>query len=65
LNETDEEVMEGLQDDNAGFDVVENITSDFYQQHRQECKEKKLKLIESSWMVTCKSGSNQYGNVML
>jgi hypothetical protein len=35
LNETDEEVMEGLQDDNAGFDVVENITSDVYQQHCQ------------------------------
>ncbi len=51
--------MEGLQDDNAGFDVVENITSGVYQKRREECERKKLELIESCSPVTCKSGSNE------
>jgi hypothetical protein len=37
-----------LQDEDAGFDVVGNITPDVYQQRHQECEAKKLALIESS-----------------
>jgi hypothetical protein len=59
LEETAEAVQEGALDEDAGFDVAKNITSDVYQQCRQECEAKKLELIESSWQVTCKSGSNQ------
>jgi len=59
LAEQSEEDMEGNDEEDNGFDVVENITSDAYQQQRQECEATKLQLIESSWSVTCKSGSNE------
>ena len=59
LAEQSEEVMEGNKEEDNGFDVVENITLDAYQQQRQECEATKLQLIESSWSVTCKSGSNE------
>jgi hypothetical protein len=42
-------------DEDAGFDVVENLTADAHQQKRQECESKKLELIQTSWAVTCKS----------
>jgi hypothetical protein len=54
LAEQSEEVMEGNKEEDNGFDVVENITLDAYQQQRQECEATKLQLIESSWSVTCK-----------
>ncbi len=54
-----EEIVEGTQEEDAGFDVVENITSDIYQQRHQECKRKKQELIETSSPVTCKSGGNE------
>ncbi len=54
-----EEIVEGTQEEDAGFDVVENITSDVYQKRREECERKKLELIESCSPVTCKSGSNE------
>ena len=54
-----EEIVEGTQEEDAGFDVVENITSDVYQQWRQECERKKLELFETSSPVTCKSGGNE------
>jgi hypothetical protein len=44
-------------EEDAGFDVVENITLDVYQQQRQECESKKLELIESNWCVTSKSSN--------
>jgi len=44
-------------EEDAGFDVVENITLDLYQQQHQECESKKLELIESNWCVTSKSGN--------
>jgi hypothetical protein len=40
----------------AGFDVVENVTLDMYQQQHQECEAKKLEIIESNWCVKTKSG---------
>jgi len=54
-----EEIVEGVQEEDAGFDVVENITSGVYQKRREECERKKLELIESCSPVTCKSGSNE------
>ncbi len=42
----DEVQAENGQD--AGCDVVENITLDVYQRQRQECEAKKLELIESN-----------------
>jgi signal recognition particle GTPase len=54
-----EEIQEGLHEEDVGFDVVENITTDVYKQKHQECEQKKLKLIESCYSVTCKSGGNE------
>jgi hypothetical protein len=53
LAEHSEELMEGNNDEDSG-----NITSGAYQQQRQECKDEKLQLIESSWSKTCKCGGN-------
>ncbi len=58
-DEMDEEIQEGTLEEDVGFDVVENITSDVYQQKHQECEQKKLELIESSYSITCKSGGNE------
>jgi hypothetical protein len=55
VDEMAEEILEGIQVEDVDFDVVENITSDVYQQKHQECEQKKLELIESSYNVTCKS----------
>jgi hypothetical protein len=49
-----------MQDDNeedAGFDVVENVILDVYQRQQQECEEKKLEINESHWCVKTKSGN--------
>jgi hypothetical protein len=59
VDEMEEEIQEGTLEEDVGFDVVENITSDVYQQKRQECEQKKLELIESSYSITCKSGGNE------
>jgi len=45
LAEQSEEVMEESNEEDSGFDVVENITSDAYQQQRQECEATKLQRI--------------------
>jgi hypothetical protein len=59
VGDMDEGIHEGIQEEDIGFDVVENITSDVYQQRRQDCERKKLELIESSFNVTCKSGGTE------
>jgi len=59
MSEQIDEVLEGNNVEDNGFDVVENISSDVYQQKRRECELKKLEMIENSPPVTCKSGSNQ------
>jgi hypothetical protein len=47
VDKMDEEIQEGTLEEDVGFDVVENITSDVYQQKRQKCEQKMLELIES------------------
>ena len=59
MSEQIDEALEGNNVEDNGFDVVENISSDVYQQKRRECELKKLEMIENSPPVTCKSGSNQ------
>ncbi len=54
VDEMGEEILEGHQEEDIGFDVVENIASDVYKLKHQECEQKKLELIES-----CKSGGNK------
>ncbi len=56
VGDMDEEIHEGIQKEDVGFDVVENITSDVYQQRRHDCEQKNLELIESSNNITCKYG---------
>jgi hypothetical protein len=46
-------------EEDVGFDVVENITADVYQQRWLECEAIKLQLIESNWTVTTKSGNSE------
>jgi hypothetical protein len=58
LNEAEDEIHEDNEED-VGFDVVENITADVYQQRRLECEAIKLQLIESNWTVTTKSGNSE------
>jgi hypothetical protein len=50
LNELEEEIQEGADEEDAGFDVMEIMTTDVYQKRREECE--KLELIESSWSIT-------------
>jgi hypothetical protein len=38
-------------EDDAGFDVLENVTLDVYQQQHQECEAKKLEIIESNGVL--------------
>jgi signal recognition particle GTPase len=47
VNEMAEEIQEGIQDKDVGFDVVENITSDIYQQRCQECERRSLNLLKA------------------
>jgi hypothetical protein len=58
LVEADDEMQDENEED-AGFDVVENVTLDVYQRQRQECEAKKLEIIESNWCVTMKSGNSE------
>ncbi len=43
--------------EDAGLDVVENVTLDVYQWQQQECEAKKLQIIESNWCIKTKSGN--------
>ncbi len=52
-----EDEMEVDNKEDAGFDVVENVTLDVYQWQWQECEAKKLQIIESNWSVKTKSGN--------
>ncbi len=56
VGDMDEEIHKGVQEDDVGFDVFENITLDVYQQRCEDCEQKKLELIKSSYNVTCKFG---------
>jgi hypothetical protein len=52
LNEEEEAVQENHDEDNDnGFNVVENVTADVYQQWQFKCKNTKHQLIESIYMV--------------
>jgi len=58
LNEEEDAVQENQDEDNDnGFDLMENVTPDVHQQRRLECENNKLQLIESNWSVTTKSGN--------
>jgi hypothetical protein len=56
LVEADNE-MEVDNEEDAGFDVVENVALDVYQWQQQECEPKKLHIIDSNWRVKTKSGN--------
>ncbi len=45
------------EDNHNGFEVMENVTADVYQQWWLKCKNIKLQFIESNWSVTTKSGN--------
>ncbi len=56
LMEADDEI-EQEDDEDAGFDVAENITADVHQQRRNECELKKQELIESNWRIMTRSSN--------
>jgi hypothetical protein len=56
LREADDEI-EQEDDEDAGFDVAENITANVHQQHHNECEVEKLELIESNWCIMTKFGN--------
>jgi hypothetical protein len=50
VDEMAEEILEGIQEEDVGFDVLENITSDVYQQKCQECEQRSLNLLKALTM---------------
>ena len=56
LNDVEDEIQQE-NDEDAGFDVVENVTADVHQQRRIDCEVIKQQLIESNWTIIAKSGN--------